>query len=175
MNTLSKKAPTTHSQLRGAQCQSNKDNETVSEGSRKSSRERKKSYKTSKYQSVAYSIQNAEFMHNDDSIEDYYIPSMAMNDPFRTEYCKSVNYIYVNDDDIRKVREPLPEEEHDAYLSIITEHDLQGVDDVELQGVDVNFEYDFNSHEIYNINNISDMDDELHKKIFIEAGVKNGI
>ena len=164
MNTLSKKAPTTHSQLRGAQCQSNKDNETVSEGFRKSSRERKKSYKASKYQSVAYSIQNAEFMHADDSIEDYYIPSMAMNDPFRTEYCKSVNCNYVNDDDIRKDHEPLTEEEHDSYLSIITEHDLQGVDDVELQGVDVNLEYDFNSHEIYNINTISDMDDELHKK-----------
>ena len=54
----------------------------------------------------------------------------------------------VNDDDSRKDHEPLTEEEHDSYLSIITEHDLQGVDDVELQGVDVNLEYDFNSHEI---------------------------
>ena len=67
--------------------------------------------KPAKYQS---SFQNAEFMYTDDNVEYYYIPSMAMNGPFRTEYCTSVNCIYINDDDTYKVREPLAEEEHES-------------------------------------------------------------
>lgn len=88
----------------------------------------------------------------------YHIPSAASDDPYRTEFCKSVNCIYIDDDNIRKAREPLSESEHEAYLSIISEEDFIEYTEYEAQGVEDN-EHDFNTHMVFNINASVDPDD----------------